>query len=89
MDQVEARGTCTGRLHLRQNKGDRSLLDTPQGGVRQDSKGETGKALVGAVVEGDGEEMWEHVEFFCSVPVSRCHPLVSKGRHMDTLRWVT
>ena len=40
-NQVEAGGTGGERIHLRQNKGDRSVLNTSQGSSGQDSKGET------------------------------------------------
>ena len=40
-DQVEASGSGYERIHLRQNKGDRSLSNTLQGAAcRQDSEGE-------------------------------------------------
>ena len=38
-DPVEASGARGGRIHLRQDKGD-SLLTTPQGSGKQDSRGE-------------------------------------------------
>ena len=34
-DQVEANGAGGERIHLRQNKGNRSLWNTPQGSSRQ------------------------------------------------------
>ena len=39
-NQVDACGVGGERIHLRQNKGERSLLNTQQGGSRQDSRGE-------------------------------------------------
>lgn len=38
---VGAGGAHGERIHLRQNKRDTNLLNTPQGSDRQDSKGET------------------------------------------------
>ena len=40
-DQVAASGIGGGRIHPRQNKGDRNSLNTPQGSGGQDSKGDT------------------------------------------------
>ena len=40
-DQVAASSIGGERIHPRQNKGDRNLLNTPQGSGGQDSKGET------------------------------------------------
>ena len=40
-DLVEASGTGGERIHLRQDKGDRSLLNIAQGASRQDSGAET------------------------------------------------
>ena len=39
-DRVEANGVGGERIHLKQNKGDRSLLNTSQGSSGQDSRGE-------------------------------------------------
>jgi len=46
-DQVEIGGTEGERSHLRQNKGDRSLLTTPQGRV-----GRSAPTGAGAVFKG-------------------------------------
>lgn len=40
-DRVEACGVGGERIHPKQNKGDRGLLDTRQGGSGQGSRGET------------------------------------------------
>ena len=40
MNQVRAGGTGSERIHPRQNKGDRTLLNTPQRNSWQDSRGE-------------------------------------------------
>lgn len=55
---------CGKRIHPRKNKGDRSLLNTLQGSSGQDSKGETvGRQRWEAIVKGEDEEIWEHMEF--------------------------
>ena len=41
----------------KQNKGDRSLLNTLQGSSGQDSKG----GGVGNIVKGEGKEVWERM----------------------------
>lgn len=43
-DRVEASGMGSERIHQRQSKGDRSLLDTGQGGSGQDSR-DSGEGL--------------------------------------------
>lgn len=59
-------GTGGGRIHLRQNKGYRSLLNILQGSGGQDSKGEVSarKQWVGAVFKGEDEDVWQCMEFF-------------------------
>ena len=48
VDQVQAGSTGGERIHLRQSKGDRSLMNTPQGSSGQDCRGEAvGNEVVG------------------------------------------
>ena len=64
-DRVGAGSMGSERIHQRQSKGDRSLLNTLQGSPREDSKGQAVciEAVVGAVFKGEGEDMWGHKEF--------------------------
>lgn len=63
--QVETGGAGGDRIHLRQSKGVRSLLNTLQGSYGQDNKGETvcQKAVMGGSSTGGGEEVWEQMQF--------------------------
>lgn len=63
--QVETGGAGGDRIHLRQSKGVRSLLNTLQGSYGQDNKGETvcQKAVMEGSSTGGGEEAWEQMQF--------------------------
>ena len=60
------------RIHLRQNKGDRSLLNTPQGSAGQDNIGDTAlRERVGAEFKGGrlgGTEIMESSLFWLTAP---------------------
>lgn len=71
---MEASATGGERIHLRQNKGDRSLLNTMQvswGGVwwgmvrttKKEAETDSNMAVVGVVFKGGGEEVWDLMEF--------------------------
>lgn len=60
------------RIHPRHNKGDRSVLNTLQGSIGQDSKRETSEETVlGTGFKGGGgsKKSWKHMEFSFMVPV--------------------
>ena len=62
-DWVQAIGVGGGRIHLRQNKGDRSLLNTPQGCCGQESKEEALPGGVGVHHKGtEGRTAEERLE---------------------------
>ena len=94
LDTVEAGGPGSERIHSRQNKGDRSSLNTLQGNSGQDSRGDClpGGSVWGAVVkrrlreEGEGGMGMYGIFLFwnlCS-GVSR-----ASARAMDILMYVT
>lgn len=64
-DQVGTSGTRGARVHLRQNKGDRSLWNTPEGSCGQDSKGGAVCSEVvggGCFSKGEDEEVCQRME---------------------------
>ena len=72
------------RIHLKQSKGGRNLLNTRQGSGGQDSGGEAvyNKALGGGpYLKWKSEEVWGHMEFsfFSVLHLGVSSPLVSKG----------